>query len=481
MFGIIPKSNYEFNNVTNLKHFDYTNGYQFKGLNIQEKNLKVNFMSISAEEQFSHASPEEFRLADHEKKETGNVNKYKINDTSSKVLKLNFVNKEENLERNNNQKFEIGINTKSTRLFGNNYSVGGLSGNHNPFIRSIRNNNKGTGLFGNNNEDNENYNNPKADIVSQGSKTNNIIEFNNNNIDELSENNSTQNIIANKNARNNKLSSNRNIIKCNHEKNFVCFCIENSKNEGGLLCYECLFQYHKDHISKCIPINNNNFDNYKNFYKQFIKNYKINLKKKFDEIISKLEKYENEVIDNFSTLFEKNVDLEFELPIEVPFIERFEIAIKTKILSLLEEEIFDNVIHYNCLNLFKNCLKDLKIEEKNPNYYESIKLKSDMDFNLLGIGIPKIPEEDKREIEVKIYKGNSLLDKITEFENYENLSIGIFDSETIEIERGAEYSIELKGLKDLDYIKKEEKYNYESKIEICSSNSETLLACFIID
>ena len=194
-----------------------------------------------------------------------------------------------------------------------------------------------------------------------------------------------------------------------------------------------------------------------------------------------MEKYENEKIDNFSTLFEEKVDLEFELPIEIPFIERFEIAINRKIVSLLKKELFGSVLHHNCLNLFQNCLKDLKFEEKNPNYLENIKLKSEIDFNLLGIGIPKIPEEDQKEIEVKIYKGNSLLDKITKFENYENLSIGIFDSEKILIDGGSEYSIELKGLNGLKYINNEENYNDESHIEICSSNLETLLACFIID
>ena len=266
-----------------------------------------------------------------------------------------------------------------------------------------------------------------------------------------------------------------------HDKNFVCFCLKNSTNEGGLLCYECLYKYHKDHISECIPIKNNNFDNYKNFYKQCINKYKTNLNKKFDKIISELDKYENENIDNISSLFEENVDLEFELPIEIPFIERFEISINRKIESLLAEQLSGSVLNHNCLNLFQNCLKDLKFEEKNPNYSETIKLKSEMNFNILGIGIPKIPEGDEKEIEVEIYKGKLFLDKITNFENYENLTIGFLDSEKIEIKKGAEYSIILKGLNGLDYIKNEENYNNESKIEICSSNSETSLACLIIE
>ena len=73
------------------------------------------------------------------------------------------------------------------------------------------------------------------------------------------------------------------------------------------------------------------FENYKTFYQNCLNKYKLNLKKVFKEIISVIEDYENEEIDNISTLLDEKVDLKFKLPVEIPFIERFEIAINRKI------------------------------------------------------------------------------------------------------------------------------------------------------
>ena len=146
----------------------------------------------------------------------------------------------------------------------------------------------------------------------------------------------------------------------------------------------------------------NNFENYKHQYKQYINKKKINIKKQFDEIISKLNEYENEVIDNISELFEEKVDLDFDLPVKISFIERFEIAINRKILSLIETISFSSFVNPNWINLFKNELDDLKSSEKNPNFFETLKLKSSVDFNLIGIGLPKIADIENNEIEVKI-------------------------------------------------------------------------------
>ena len=147
---------------------------------------------------------------------------------------------------------------------------------------------------------------------------------------------------------------------------------------------------------------------------------------------------------------------------------------------MIENILHDCYINYNCLNLFQNNLKELNFSKNNPNNFEIIKLKSSIDFNLSGIGIPKIPEKDKNSIEVKIYKGNALLEEITNFNNYDNLSIGILNSKLIKIEKNIEYSIEIKGITGLDYINNEEIYNDKTKIEISSNNSETELACLII-
>ena len=132
--------------------------------------------------------------------------------------------------------------------------------------------------------------------------------------------------------------------KCFHENNFTSYNIEKVDDESGLLCYNCLYKYYKNNIQNCIPIKDNNFENYKKFYKDCINKYKVNLQNIFKEIISEIEKYENEEIDNISTLFDEKVDLKFKLPVEIPFIERFEIAINRKIISLLDNKLFQNKI-----------------------------------------------------------------------------------------------------------------------------------------
>ena len=68
-------------------------------------------------------------------------------------------------------------------------------------------------------------------------------------------------------SKKDNMLKNKKINKCNHKNFFSSYCLFDSKNEGGLMCYECLYNYHKEHISKCIPIRKNNFTNYINFYK----------------------------------------------------------------------------------------------------------------------------------------------------------------------------------------------------------------------
>ena len=148
---------------------------------------------------------------------------------------------------------------------------------------------------------------------------------------------------------------------------------------------------------------------------------------------------------------------------------------------MINSILHDCYINYNCLNLFQNNLKEIKFSENNPNNFEKIRLKSSIDFNMSGIGIPKIPEKKQNSIEIKIYKGNSLLEEITKFNNYDNLLIGMFNSKEIKIEKNIEYSIEINGIIGLDYINNEEVYNDKTKIEISSNNSDTELVCLIVE
>ena len=57
---------------------------------------------------------------------------------------------------------------------------------------------------------------------------------------------------------------------------------------------------------------------------------------------------------------------------------------------MVDKILYDGIYNCNCLNLFQNDLKNIKFTKNNPNYFENIKLKSSINFNLLGIGIPKI-------------------------------------------------------------------------------------------
>jgi len=52
-----------------------------------------------------------------------------------------------------------------------------------------------------------------------------------------------------------------------------------------------------------------------------------------------LDYFENETIDEISTFFEKKLNLNFDLPIEIPFKDRFEMAVNRKLTSLFNKQI----------------------------------------------------------------------------------------------------------------------------------------------
>ena len=507
------------------KYNDYnsTVGYNFDGANILEKNVNSLFMSITLKPEFIYASYEELRLADYEKNKTGKIEKYKIIDTSGKKFEQrNTFLKDEDSEgisifSNNNNIFGNGNNNNQSGdrgLFGNNnQNTGGLFGNNNQNSGGLfGNNNQNTGgLFGNNNNQqtgglfgNSNQNTGRlfgsGDQNSEGGlfdnnnslnigglfrKTHdNINSNNNNNIFGILQNNNEVIVQENnpiKIPRNNMRKLIKDRKKCIHENDFTSYYIEKEDDESGLLCYNCLYKYYKNDIQNCIPIKENNFENYKKFYKDCITKYKVNIQNLFKEIISEIEKYENEEIDNISTLLDEKVDLKFKLPVEIPFIERFEIAINRKIISLLDNKLFNCKINHNYVNLYQNELKGLKFKKNNPNEKEIIKIRSSVDFNIFGIALPKIPENEENNIEMVLTSGNLTLNKITKFENYENLSIGLFDTNIIKINKYTDYFIEIKGIKNLDYISDDEEYNENTKLEINSNNQETALAALIIE
>ena len=331
---------------------------------------------------------------------------------------------------------------------------------------------------------NHSFINPFADVLNNTS----IIK-NDNPFKVVIEKNvkSFENKNMSKNIENSLIIEKEEKCKCNHKKYFSSFCIDDPIEEGGLMCYECLYKYHKNHISKCIPIKTDYFPIYKNHYKNCIKKYKEKLTNKFDKIISLLDNYENEEMEDISYLLEKKLDISFELPIEIPFIERLEIGVNKKISSIVEREIINiqNDNHYNYsviyLNLFQNELKKLKLIENNSKDTETIKFRSSVNLNLLGLGIPKIKEGKEEDIEVNLFKDNNLLEDKLKFENNDNLSVGIFESGKIEVIKDNEYSIMFKYIKDFTCISREEKHNDNSKITAKSNNPESILACLIIE
>ena len=532
--------------LDDYKYNDYncTIGYNFNGGNIQEKYGNTTYMSIIMMPEFAYASYEELRLADYEKTETGNIEKYKIIDTSYRNTQRKIFLENDNfgeisfspninntfgsindnnpgtisLFGNNNQNngglfgnsikisegesfsnnnqtgglFRNNIQSSGGGLFGNNnQNIGGLFGNNiqNSGGGLFDNNNQNTGgLFGNNIQNsggglNTNNNQTIRGLFGEAPDNNNLIK--NKNIFGLLQNNNevidqeNNPIKIPRNNRKNLFLKDRK--KCIHENDFTSYNIEKEDDESGLLCYNCLYKYYKYNIQNCIPIKDNNFENYKKFYKDCINKYKVNIQNIFKEIISEIEKYEKEEIDNISTLFDEKVDLKFKLPVEISFIERFEIAINRKIISLLDNKLFNCKINHNYVNLFQNELKELKFKKNNPNEKEIIKIRSSIDFNIFGIALPKIPENEGNNIEMVLTSDNIILNKITKFENYENLSIGLFDTNIIKINKNTDYFIEIKGIKNLDYISNDEEYNENTKLEINSNNQETILAALIIE
>ena len=236
--------------------------------------------------------------------------------------------------------------------------------------------------------------------------------------------------------RSNSKNESQEIEKCEHEYFFNSYCTSDSKNEHGLLCYECLYKHHKDHISKCIPIRRKLYHKYINCYKNFINNYRKKITDVCNRMNDNLNHLIEEDINDITDLFENKLNLNFELPIEVPIIDRIEIAVNNKLFNYFKYEI--NNTSYKYLNLFKSDLNILNICEGNPNEVETIEFESSVNFDLVGIGIPEIPEELIRFIDISIYEENKILENqitFTDYENKNSFSIAFFNNYPIKIKK----------------------------------------------
>ena len=164
------QANRQHNN--NTKSFYNTLGYNFNGINIKEINLENDnkietnqLMSIVSMPEYDHASPEELRLCDLEKFNTGKVTQFRINNTknNNNIIK----NKNNNNIPNNPTLFNNNpsIFNNNLSLFNNNQSLfNNNDSNKNKTLISGIDVNQRNNFFNTSNENNENplinFNNP---------------------------------------------------------------------------------------------------------------------------------------------------------------------------------------------------------------------------------------------------------------------------------------------------------------------------------
>ena len=168
-------NNFSINN--NGKNFqDSTIGNNFTGYEVIERNCNSKFFSINALPCYEHASFEELRLADFEKRKTGNINIFKIRNTSNSE------------NSNNNTRIKNGVFDKIK----NNNNNGGLFENSSIVKNKINNqgilfanNQKNYGFFEKNNQNNKqrdlfgNNENNQSTFLFENNKNNNNINNNN--------------------------------------------------------------------------------------------------------------------------------------------------------------------------------------------------------------------------------------------------------------------------------------------------------------
>ena len=96
-----------FTHNNNNEYYDSTIGTIFKGILIKGNKENIKLMSITSLPEFSHGSFEELRMADFERKKTGNIKFFKIKNTN--ITKNIFNNNNNNLNSYNNNIFNKNI------------------------------------------------------------------------------------------------------------------------------------------------------------------------------------------------------------------------------------------------------------------------------------------------------------------------------------------------------------------------------------
>ena len=362
---IFTDNNNEFNkkndiNKNKIKYKETSVGNIFNGSTIIKSHNQICvLMSITALPEFSHSSAEELRLADLEKKATGNVELFKINNTLNKKDFFSYDN-----GHNNNKDNKLFFD-KENNLFRNNNI---FKNRQNPlFNKSSEINNDN-----NNNKTNiflyklDNSKSPFVDLIKNSNNNNN-----NYNTFSFDSNNNKQNLFIKEDS----------LFKSNINNN-----INNKKDS--------FFTYDKFNTNLNSNYNNNfdtstAFNNFYNFPSEQtptpLNNFDI------DKLFSqkeKLSKALNEAIQKKKSVKDFLLDLDKEYNSK-----------SSEIININEQKNFDNGITLS-ENKNNNIINN-KYSNDTPLYLSPIKIKNEIPFYTMKI------EENNNNSDIYNYNNNS--------------------------------------------------------------------------
>ena len=153
------QNNNRFYENNNIKQYNNSLGYKFKGYQIG----KDTFLSLFVKPEYDHASQEELRLSDYEKFNTGNVTNYKILNTKNNHNSKNNLKNNQSLFNNN----DMNQNKSLFESININQGVNPFDNSNNNKEKPLYEPNKGKSLFENNDiEMNSIFDNNKSNQLS---------------------------------------------------------------------------------------------------------------------------------------------------------------------------------------------------------------------------------------------------------------------------------------------------------------------------
>ena len=206
--------------------YDSSIGIIFRGKQMKANNENIILMSITSLPEFSHGSYEELRMADLERRKTGNIIYFKIKNTS-----LNNINSGDNNNIFNKNIFKENSG-KNNNTFKNNIFNENSVNNNNIFNKKLESNlfnfsyainKKSETLFSSNNIDNNktnriifpknNFNSPFS-YIGNNNNNKNKENYNNNKENNIFKNNILlkNNIVYGNNTLNNNININNNLL-----------------------------------------------------------------------------------------------------------------------------------------------------------------------------------------------------------------------------------------------------------------------------